>query len=119
MELRDALVIDAVATLGDLVFKKFDREVAEYKDGERTDKVRGYKFKVESSRLMDVIEVTVVDPTINYQVLEENPENFYNQKVQFSGLKISPYIQRSGNFSSLGWSITADSIKINAKAPTE
>lgn len=110
--LNELVVIDAQATLGALVFKKFERATMNYVDGKNTGEVKGYKFKVESQNLMDVIEVMVEDTTMNVEDYEENAEKYYNKPVQFKNLRLIPYVDTNSNFAKLAWSIKADSIRI-------
>lgn len=110
--LIDLVEIDANKTLGQLTFKKFEKRLMVFDDKkkESTDEIRGYKFKVESQRLMDIVEITI-EGNINVQEFEENPGKFYNQPVAFTGLTIKPYVNTNGNFPQLAWSIKADGIK--------
>lgn len=111
--LNELVVIDADKTLGALVFKKFERATMNYVDGKNTGEIKGYRFKVESQNLMDVIEVMVEDTTMDVAAFEETPEVFYNQRVKFRNLRLIPYADTNGSFAKLAWSIKADAILVD------
>src|SRR5699024_6552467 len=90
--LDNMVVIDVNKTLGALTFKKYEKPTMIYEDGKPTGEIRGYKFKVESQNLMDVIEVQVEDSTLDVEVYGNSPEKYYNKPVTFNNLTLKPYV---------------------------
>lgn len=109
--LDNMVVIDVNKTLGALTFKKFEKSMMVYEDGKPTGEVRGYKFKVESQNLMDVIEVVVEDTKMDVFPFDDEPQKYYNKPVNFTNLTLKPYVDTNSNFPRLAWSIKADGIK--------
>lgn len=102
--------IDVLATIGEnLVFKKFNNVVYKYVNNQKTDEVIGVNVEVFSTSTMDLYQIKLMDPA--FVPLIERQQNLFGKKVVFSGLKMTPYINK--NF--INWSISAEEMAFNDK----
>lgn len=102
------IVINNEETLGDLRFKRYDGLLYKYVNKVKTDEVIGFTVIVESLKTYSNYKIKVLNTKQDVSVLENNPDKFFDKKVDFIDLTIKPYV--SNGF--ISWSLSASGVRL-------
>lgn len=104
----DNLVINNEETLGNLRFKRYDGLLYKYVNKVKTDEVIGFTVIVESLKTYSNYKIKVLNTKQDVLALENNPDSFFDKKVEFINLTIKPYVSKGF----INWSLSAAGLRL-------